>query len=50
MAKKVIATLQTAGKEYSKFIRMVKSPKTGAYVFKETIVPNDQIKNLAGKK
>ena len=50
MAKKVIASLQTAGKEYSKFIQMVKSPKTGAYVFKESIVPNDQIKNLAGKK
>jgi hypothetical protein len=50
MAKKVIATLQTQGKEFSKFIRMVKSPKTGAYVFKETIVPNEQIKNLAGKK
>jgi hypothetical protein len=50
MAKKVIATLQTQGKEYSKFIQMVKSPKTGAYVFKETIVPNDQVKTLAGKK
>ena len=50
MAKKVIATLQTQGKEYSKLIQMVKSPKTGAYVFKETIVPNDQIKNLTGKK
>lgn len=50
MAKKVIATLQTQGKEFSKFIRMVKSPKTGAYVFKETVVPNDQVKNLVGKK
>jgi hypothetical protein len=50
MAKKVIASLQTAGKEYSKFIQMVKSPKTGAYVFKESILPNDQVKNLTGKK
>lgn len=50
MAKKVIATLQTQGKEYTKFIQMVKSPKTGAYVFKESIMPNDQVKNLAGKK
>lgn len=50
MAKKVIATLQTQGKEYSKLIRMVKSPKTGAYVFKETMVPNDQVKNLLEKK
>jgi len=50
MAKKVIATLQTQTKEYSKLIRMVKSPKTGAYVFKETIVPNDQVKSLIEKK
>lgn len=50
MAKKVIATLQTQGKEYTKFIQMVKSPKTGAYVFKESIMPNEQVKNLAGKK
>ncbi len=50
MAKKVIATLQTQGKEYTKLIRMVKSPKTGAYVFKETILPNDQVKNLVEKK
>jgi hypothetical protein len=50
MAKKVIATLQTQGKEYSKLIRMVKSPKTGAYVFKETMVPNDQVKTVIEKK
>lgn len=50
MAKKVIATLQTQAKEFSKLIRMVKSPKTGAYVFKESIVPNEQIKELTGKK
>jgi len=50
MAKKVIATLQTTGKEFSKLIRMVKSPKTGAYVFKETMVPNDQVKSVLEKK
>jgi len=50
MAKKVIATLQTQTKEYSKLIRMVKSSKTGAYVFKEIIVPNDQVKSLTEKK
>jgi len=50
MAKKVIATLQTTGKEFSKLIRMVKSPKTGAYVFKETMVPNDQVKSVIEKK
>ena len=50
MAKKVIATLQTQGKEYSKLIRMVKSPKTGAYVFKEQMLPNDQVKSVLEKK
>lgn len=50
MAKKVIATLQAQGKEFSKLIRMVKSLKTGAYVFKETMIPNDQIKNIVEKK
>lgn len=45
MAKKVVATLKTgAGKEYSKVITMTKSPKTGAYSFKEVIVHNDHIK------
>jgi len=50
MAKKVVATLQTQGKEFAKVISMVKSPKTGAYVFKENIVPNDQVKNFLSKK
>jgi hypothetical protein len=50
MAKKVIATLQTQGKEFSKLIRMVRSPKTGAYVFKETMLPNDQVKSVIEKK
>jgi hypothetical protein len=46
MAKKSIATLKTGkGKEYSKVITMVKSPKTGAYSFKEAIVHNDHIKD-----
>jgi len=47
MAKKVVATFQTStGKDFTKIIRMVKSPKTGAYVFKDTIVPNDQVKEF----
>jgi hypothetical protein len=50
MAKKVVATLKTTtGKEYAKVIRMVKSPKTGAYSFKETIIPNDQVKEFVKK-
>jgi hypothetical protein len=50
MAKKSIATLQTGkGKEFSKVIKMVKSPKTGAYSFKTAIVANDQVKDLLAK-
>ena len=46
MAKKVVATLKTGtGKEYSKVIVMTKSPKTGAYSFKESIVHNDHVKD-----
>lgn len=52
MAKKVVATLKTgSGKEYSKVITMVKSPKTGAYAFKEQVVHNDHVKDvLKGNK
>ena len=50
MAKKVVATLKTGtGKEYSKVITMNKSPKTGAYSFKEEIVHNDHIKDFLSK-
>ena len=38
MAKKVVATLKTGtGKNFTKCIKMVKSDKTGAYMFKEGI-------------
>ncbi len=51
MAKKVVATLRTStGKDFAKVIRMVRSPKTGAYTFKESIVPNDQVKDFLAKK
>ncbi|MFA6925129.1 MAG: DUF4295 domain-containing protein [Bacteroidales bacterium] len=51
MAKKVVATLKTGeGKEYSRVIKMVKSPKTGAYAFKEAFVHKDHIKDFFSKK
>jgi len=51
MAKKVIATLKTSsGKDFAKVIRMVKSPKTGAYAFKEEIVANEVVKEYLAKK
>ena len=33
MAKKAVASLQTGNKRLTKAIKMVKSPKTGAYIF-----------------
>jgi hypothetical protein len=47
MAKKVVATLkkENAGKAYAKVIKAVKSPKTGAYTFREEIVPMDQVQD-----
>ena len=45
MAKKTVASLQKGeGRTYSKIIQMERSPKTGAYVFKEEMVPNDAVK------
>ena len=50
MAKKTVATLQTGmGKSYSKVIKMVKSPKTGAYTFKEEIITNEEVANYFEK-
>ena len=51
MAKKAISTLRTgAGKSLTKCIKMVKSEKTGAYAFKEEILPNDRIKEFFAEK
>ena len=51
MAKKVVASLQKGeGKTFSKVIKMVKSPKTGAYTFKEEIVHNDKVKEFFATK
>lgn len=50
MAKKVVASLQTAGKSFAKVIKMDKSSKTGAYYFKEEIIPDDKVKEYFQKK
>lgn len=51
MAKKVVATLKKGdGKNFAKVIRAVKSEKTGAYTFKEEIVPNELVKDTLAKK
>ncbi|MDR0364496.1 MAG: DUF4295 domain-containing protein [Bacteroidales bacterium] len=46
MAKKVVATLQTKSKDWTKVIRMERSPKTGAYTFKESVVTLEEAKTL----
>jgi hypothetical protein len=50
MAKKVVASLQSSGKDFAKVIKMVKSPKTGAFMFKENIIPSDSVKEYLAKK
>ena len=48
--KKTVATLQKgAGKGFAKFIKMTKSPKTGAKTFKEEVVPNDDVTGYFAK-
>jgi hypothetical protein len=47
MAKKVVASLQSGeGRNFSKCIKMVRSPKSGAYAFEEEMVHNDHIKDF----
>lgn len=51
MAKKSVASLQKGeGKGHTKVIKMVKSPKNGAYSFREEIVANEQTKEFFNRK
>ncbi|QTD37487.1 DUF4295 domain-containing protein [Polaribacter batillariae] len=50
MAKKSVASLQTGSKRLSKAIKMVKSPKTGAYTFVESIMDPAEVDNFLAKK
>jgi len=52
MAKKTVASFKdkSAGKSYTKVIKVVKSAKTGAYSFKEEMVPNDLVNSVLGAK
>ncbi|MBR3566920.1 MAG: DUF4295 domain-containing protein [Salinivirgaceae bacterium] len=50
MAKKVVATLKTGdAKSFVKCIKMVKSPNTGAYQFKEEVVNAEHAKDFFKK-
>ncbi|MCQ2203266.1 MAG: DUF4295 domain-containing protein [Bacteroidales bacterium] len=51
MAKKVVATLKTGDKVgHVKAIKMIKSPKTGAYIFHEEMMTADEVKDYFAKK
>lgn len=52
MAKKVVATLKKegAGKQWAKVIKAIRSEKTGAYTFKEEMVPYEQVKEFFKSK
>lgn len=52
MAKKTVASLHDGNKEgrsYTKVIKMVKSPKTGAYIFDEQMVQNEKVQDFFKK-
>ena len=50
MAKKTVASLQTSSKRLSKAIKMVRSPKTGAYTFVESIMAPELVDEFMKKK
>lgn len=49
MAKKVVATLQSGSKKMTKVVKMVKSKKTGSYVFEEKVVHADDVNDFLKK-
>ena len=49
MAKKTVASLQTSSKRLSKVIKMVKSPKTGAYTYVESIMAPELVNDWLSK-
>ena len=50
MAKKSVASLQTGSNRLTKAVKMVKSPKTGAYTFVEAIMPPEMVNDFFNKK
>ena len=50
MAKKSVASLQTGSKRLTKAVKMVKSPKTGAYTFVESVMQPELVKDWLAKK
>jgi len=50
MAKKSVASLQTGSNRLTKAIKMVKSEKTGAYIFVESIMDPSKVNDFINKK
>lgn len=50
MAKKSVATLQSGSKRLTKAIKMVKSPKTGAYMFVEQVMNPEQVNDFLNEQ
>ncbi len=50
MAKKTVASLRKKdAKGFAKVIKAVRSEKTGAYIFREEMVPSDQVQQTLKK-
>jgi hypothetical protein len=50
MAKKSVGTIQTGAKRLTKAVKMVKSPKSGAYTFVEQIMAPEDVNDFLKKK
>ena len=50
MAKKSVASLQTGSKRLTKAIKMVRSPKSGAYTFVESVMAPELVSDFLSKK
>ena len=50
MAKKTVASLQTSSKRLTKAIKMVRSPKSGAYTFVESVMTPEEVDGFLKKK
>jgi hypothetical protein len=46
MAKKSVGTIQTGTKRLTKAIKMIRSPKSGAYVFVEKIMTPEEVNDF----
>ncbi len=50
MAKKTVGSIQTGSKRLTKAIKMVKSEKSGAYIFVESIMDPSKVNEFLSKK